>query len=418
MGIVWEASHLATEKTVAIKILKGRDASDAARFLREAKVAAGLSHPSIVQVFDFWETEGGGPVFMVMEHLVGETLATRLERVTRLSPSDVRATLAPVASALRAAHARGIVHRDLKPENIFLARVSEADPPEVKVLDFGIARQVTAEGTSTAITKTGTLIGTPYYMAPEQLFGEKRIDTAADVWALGVVLYECLTGERPYGGENLGQIIRRVSDGSFRPLRELVPEVAPGVEELVRRMLSPDRESRPTVAEVTAGLALLDPESGPQPSVGAPLLANAPQPTSIAPLAREETPDGHRTVTPAEAPGRRGGAGRAVGVGIALVALAMAFFVIPRGAARLEPRPSTAVRSLSSPSPPLPSPESPAIAPEAPTLSSATVPVQAPGVATSAAPAQSSKRPRPMGSDRPVSRPAASTHDPLGAGRF
>src|SRR5262249_36790010 len=152
--------HLTTGKVVAVKILRREDAADAARFLREAKIAAALSHRNIVQVFDFWEIDDGRRVFMVMELLAGETLGAMLERVGRLSVDAMRSILLPVVSALRAAHAQGVVHRDLKPDNVFLMRAPRSDSPdafEVKVVDFGLAKATTASSQATAITETGSL---------------------------------------------------------------------------------------------------------------------------------------------------------------------------------------------------------------------------------------------------------------------
>ena len=278
MGFVWEARQLTTDKAVAIKVLKSQDGADTARFLREAKVAAALSHRNIIQVFDFWETEGKGPVFMVMELLHGETLAERLERVGPLPIEQVLALVAPVASAVRAAHARGVVHRDLKPDNVFLARVADSDAPEVKVVDFGLAKPFLVTVGATALTQTGSVMGTPYYMAPEQVYGEKDIDGQADVWALGVILYECATGIKPFEGENFGQIFRRVTHGIYKPLRELLPNVPAALESLVTRALSHDKDKRPTMAEVHDTLASMRgsesafpaaPPGGPPPPRGA-----------------------------------------------------------------------------------------------------------------------------------------------------
>ena len=255
MGFVWEALQLTTDKPVAIKVLKSQAGADTARFLREAKVAAALSHRNIVQVFDFWEVSGNGPVFMVMELLHGETLAELIERAGRLPLEHTLALVLPVASAVRAAHARGVVHRDLKPDNVFLARVADAPGPEVKVVDFGLAKPFIANMATTALTQTGSVMGTPYYMSPEQVYGEKDIDGQADVWALGVILYECLSGVKPFEGENFGQIFRKVTHGLYRPLREAAPDVPLAVDALVGRALSHDRAQRPTAAELHDTLA-------------------------------------------------------------------------------------------------------------------------------------------------------------------
>jgi eukaryotic-like serine/threonine-protein kinase len=250
MGEVWEGRQVTTDKRVAIKLLRSDDGTDTARFLREARVAAALSHRNIVQVFDFWDVEGGCPAFMVMELLAGETLAAQLTRVGRLSFPETMSVVLPVASALGAAHARGVVHRDLKPENVFLSRSSESDPVEVKVVDFGLAKPMAPDRQTTAITQTGAVMGTPYYMAPEQVYGEKDVDPRADVWALGVVVHECMGGAPPFTGENFGQVFRRISQEAPPPLREVAPDAPPWLEELVAAMLSHDREKRPSMARV------------------------------------------------------------------------------------------------------------------------------------------------------------------------
>jgi len=218
MGVVWSAVHVVTRKPVALKFLTaaGRDSKHAVqRFLREARAACAVRHPSVVEVHDVLELEGGAPV-MVMELLAGETLADRLQRERVMSLPDIARIMVHVCSAIGCAHALGIVHRDLKPENIFLA-ISPSGQ-EVKVLDFGIAKLTASEGDaahSGAITGTGAILGTPYYMAPEQLFGEKDIDHRADIWALGIIFYEALTGQRPTQGQNVGQIYKIVVTGAI-----------------------------------------------------------------------------------------------------------------------------------------------------------------------------------------------------------
>lgn len=252
MGYVWEGRHLTTDKPVAIKALKGETAADAARLLREARLSASLTHRNVVQVFDFWEPEGAGPVFMVMELLLGETLGSYLQRVGRLSVDETRAVGLAVASAMRAAHAKGIVHRDLKPDNVFLTRTGDAGDgaPEIKVLDFGIARPTIVDAQLTSVTRTGSVIGTPHYMAPEQIYAEKDIDGRADVWALGAILYECLSGTKPFDGENFGQVFRKVTQGRVLPLIDVAPGVSPTMSALVMSMLAVDVQRRPTSSDV------------------------------------------------------------------------------------------------------------------------------------------------------------------------
>jgi serine/threonine-protein kinase len=278
MGTVWCARQLTTDRPVALKFLKGDDPADRARFLREAKVAAGLSHRNIVQVFDFWEIEDG-PVFLVMELLAGESLAHLLSHRGALALAEMVSVLLPVAQALSAAHAEGIVHRDLKPENVFLARTRSGEV-EVKVVDFGLARRVTAPAGATAVTQTGAIMGTPHYMAPEQVYGEGDIDARADVWALGVILYQCATGRLPFDGENFGQIFRAISQGQVRPVREVRPELPPTFDHVVQRALSHDRNARPRMDEIARALS-----SGFSPMAFAPTLPVSDAPPPMPPLA-------------------------------------------------------------------------------------------------------------------------------------
>ncbi|HEY6461070.1 MAG TPA: serine/threonine-protein kinase, partial [Polyangiaceae bacterium] len=273
MGAVWEARQVTTDKVVALKLLKRREASDVARFLREARLAAALSHRNIVQVFDYWEVEGGGPVFLVMELFEGRTLAERMEGAGPIPLDEVLSVARPVAAALRYAHAQGVVHRDLKPENVFLARTPDGSgATEVKVVDFGLARPTVPDTAATAITQTGAIMGTPYYMAPEQVYGDKDVDGRADVWALGAVLWECLAGCKAFDGENFGQIFKRISRADVRPLAEVARDVPPWLASLVGRMLAHGREDRPTMAEVHDALSH---EGAPAKEASAPPPAQA-----------------------------------------------------------------------------------------------------------------------------------------------
>ncbi|APR86579.1 Serine/threonine protein kinase [Minicystis rosea] len=248
MGEVWAAKHSVTRRDVALKFLtvdQGVMSTMRRRFLREARAAAAVNHPSVIQIHDVFELQDETPV-MVMDLLVGESLGDKLAREGALSVAETARLLAPVVSAVGTAHALGIVHRDLKPENIFLVRAMETDA-EVKVLDFGIAKlgSTMELGQTGAVTGTGAVLGTPYYMALEQAYGEKDIDHRADIWSLGVVLYECLAGRRPIDGDNFGQIVKFLNHGTIPSLAELAPHVPADVDQLVMRMLQRAREDRP-----------------------------------------------------------------------------------------------------------------------------------------------------------------------------
>ena len=251
MGVVWEATDIASGKRVAIKCVKPASrlpASEQRRRLeREARAIRAIDHPNLVRVQEVITGEDGAPA-IVMELLPGESLRTKLDRETKLSLGDTARIVLPILSAVGSAHALGIVHRDLKPDNIFLTSPTDLEPSGVRVLDFGIAKLTAQEGEAAGtgvLTVSGALMGTPYYMSPEQVFGEKDIDSRADVWALGVVLFECLAGRRPVEGQNAGQVLRVIATGKITALAEVSPELPLDVTALVDRMLAVDRASRP-----------------------------------------------------------------------------------------------------------------------------------------------------------------------------
>jgi serine/threonine-protein kinase len=257
MGQVWAATHLVTGRAVALKLLNGtfpsRDAKR--RFLKEAKLASLVNHPNVVNVHDFFELADGRPV-MMMDVLQGETLRKKLAREQALPLHMAASILLPVVSAVGTAHACGVVHRDLKPENVFLCPAI-GGRIDVRVLDFGIAKfmggvEAFAEE-SDAITGTGGVLATAWYMSPEQGCGEK-VDHRTDLWSLGVLMYELLSGSRPVEGDNYGQILKRLLSESITPLGVLVPELPADVLGLVDRMLQRRAAARPRdlreVAEV------------------------------------------------------------------------------------------------------------------------------------------------------------------------
>ena len=230
MAEVWRARHLTLNAMVAVKVLRNSQTDDASRrrFLAEAQITVQLKSRYAVQVFDFGVAEAGVP-FLVMELLEGETLAERLARVGRLSPAAIVTFLGQAARALDRAHALGIVHRDLKPENLFV--VQDDDGVEyLKVTDFGIAKfigeleeRVPAEPDEdlSRLTRTGTRLGTPYYMAPEQVEPSLEILATTDVWALGVVAFECLTGRRPFDGAGVHALFESILRGEHRSVRTI-----------------------------------------------------------------------------------------------------------------------------------------------------------------------------------------------------
>ncbi|MDI1450504.1 serine/threonine-protein kinase [Polyangium sp. 6x1] len=209
MGAVWVARNLGLDADVALKLIRRDRATEeaSARLLTEARAAAKLGHPGIVRVFDFGQTEVGDP-YLVMELLTGESLSAILARKKRLDASVALQTLLPVAAALAAAHLKGIVHRDLKPDNVMLT-TDESGKIVPKLLDFGIAR-VLRDDVERHVTIAGEVLGSPDYMSPEQARGEADIDHRTDVWTYSVLLYETLTGRRPFDAPNYNALIAAI----------------------------------------------------------------------------------------------------------------------------------------------------------------------------------------------------------------
>jgi serine/threonine-protein kinase len=229
---------------VALKLLRaGMNAADLGQRLRvEARAAAKLVHPSIVRVFDIGEAESGDP-FIVMELLQGQTLGEMLEQGP-LSAVNALQLLLPIGEALSLAHSRGVVHRDLKPDNIFIANEGSCVQP--KLLDFGIAkvRSRMVDSGGPTVTQTGTLLGSPEYMSPEQAQGSSDIDERSDIWAFCVVLYEAIAGRPPFQGETCHEILRSVLQSDPFPLARF-EEVDPQLAALIHWGLAKDRDARP-----------------------------------------------------------------------------------------------------------------------------------------------------------------------------
>jgi eukaryotic-like serine/threonine-protein kinase len=243
MGVVWEARHVTTRAIVALKFLKEENPDRARRLFREARISAQLAHPAIVRVSDVFLDEGETESYavLVMERLRGVALSERLQEGP-LSKAEALAMMLPIVDALAGAHEAGVVHRDLKPANIYLLN---RDPSQPRLLDFGIAKARTMDlvGTLEGHTQTGAIVGTPHYMSPEQVFGEADLDARADVWALGVILYECLVGTRPFEGDSFGQLIKKITMADAPTLPESL--AGPRVSSLVGNMLARDRDTRP-----------------------------------------------------------------------------------------------------------------------------------------------------------------------------
>jgi serine/threonine-protein kinase len=243
MATVYEATDIRLDRTVAVKVMHaglGDDHDFAARFVREARAAAKLSHPHVVAVYD--QGDDHGTVFLAMELIAGHTLRDTIAKESPMSPARALALMEPVLSALASAHRAGLIHRDVKPENVLIA-----DDGRIKVADFGLAKAVSADTQHTA-TK-GVLIGTVSYLAPE-LVVEGRADARADVYAAGVLIYELLTGRKPHEGETPIQVAYKHVHHDVPPPSDLVPEIPEYVDALVARATARDRSLRPADAGV------------------------------------------------------------------------------------------------------------------------------------------------------------------------
>ncbi|WP_437896767.1 serine/threonine-protein kinase [Sorangium sp. So ce124] len=246
MGSIWVAQHVQLGTLVAVKFMRdsfSRLPVLRARFEREARAAAQLKSPHIVQVHDFGFEEEDEVPYLVMELLQGEDLSKRLQRCGRLSLPETLHIIVQAGKALRSVHEAGFVHRDLKPANFFLARVDGEDGEIVKLLDFGIAKDVSAV-LAADISATGEVMGSPNYMSPEQFYGERDVDARSDLWSLGVILFKMLTGQLPFPGDAIGRVVTKVILGTVPSARELAPDLPSGIDAFFARALARDRDER------------------------------------------------------------------------------------------------------------------------------------------------------------------------------
>jgi serine/threonine-protein kinase len=254
MGAVWLADHLGLKTRVVVKFMLGELGSSETmrtRFSREAAAAAQVKSPHVVHMLDHGVSDDGVP-FIVMEHLEGHDLGAEIEAHGALDPVKVVMVVSQIAKALSKVHAAGLLHRDIKPDNIFL--VDGEDDVFAKLLDFGIAKSSDAsEGAALdAETKTGQVVGTPFYMSPEQVTAQKSIDSRADLWALGVVAYEALTGKRPYDGPSFGALAVRIATGEPPKPSADNPSLPPQVDAWFAKACARDASARFATAKEMA----------------------------------------------------------------------------------------------------------------------------------------------------------------------
>jgi serine/threonine-protein kinase len=258
MGVVVAAWHLELEQRVAVKFLHPlamERADTAERFRREARSAAKIRSEHVARVIDVGIMEGGVP-YMVMEYLEGHDISDEMAKVGMLPIEDAVDFVLQAIEALAEAHAAGIVHRDLKPANLFIA--TRADGTRiVKVLDFGISKSLLGVSASElSLTRTSVLIGSPLYMSPEQMRSAKDVDTRTDIWSLGVILYEMITGRPPYTGDSIPALCASLLNDMPQSMRSLRAEVPPELEDIIGHCLAKDRNQRyGTVSELARALA-------------------------------------------------------------------------------------------------------------------------------------------------------------------
>jgi len=318
MGAVFEGVHAGNGQRVAIKVLLphySKQPEVVARFFNEARAVVAIDHPSIVKVFDVGQLPDG-TTYMVMEFLDGETLSGRMKRLggAGMGPRAI-AICREVAQALVEAHRRGIIHRDLKPDNVML--ISDGRGGEiVKVLDFGIAKiaadaELGANKAAAVRTKTGMVLGTPYYMSPEQCRGLSGITGKTDVYALGALMYHLLAGRPPFVGQGVGEILAMQIYETPKSLIELVPSVPAPISQLIARMLDKSPETRPNMGDVARALGSL--ETGQYPTI---LATPQGMSTTLRSASGEKRQTGR---APAVSGGKKGGSRTLVAVGLTLV---------------------------------------------------------------------------------------------------
>ena len=427
MGSVWLAEHLTLHTQVAVKFMLAQMASDPgllARFTREATAAAQIKSPHVVTISDHGISSEGVP-YIVMELLQGEDLDDRLAREGRLGLAETTKMVRDVCKALASAHKAGIVHRDIKPANLFLVDV-EGDV-FVKVLDFGIAKQT--KEIAQGVTHTGMLLGTPQFMSPEQVIESKNVDYQADLWALAVVAYNCLTGQRPFRGETIGALSIAINNAVFLPPTLIVPELPRALDAFFTRAFARDPAQRfQSANELAVGFTgavprdarSIRPPAEPvrrpsgRPSHAPTVAAKPANRADTAPAAESEAPPARTSTLGGTSMASQARRKRLTGValgGVLVVGALSAIAILSRPSHPGAPAAQPVTASAAPPSPAAPEVPSPAavgtasasstVAPEAPPP-----PASAASIVAHPAPAAPPSRPRPTTVATAVPTPA------------
>jgi eukaryotic-like serine/threonine-protein kinase len=246
MGAVYLGENVRIQRKVAIKVLHGAFSGNAdvvQRFEREAQAAGRIGNDHILEVLDLGQFSNGDH-FMVMEYLEGETLSARIKRSGRLLPGQVAPVARQILAGLAAAHGAGIVHRDLKPENIFILREKAGKADYVKIIDFGISKFQPLTNDGMRMTRTGAVMGTPYYMSPEQASGSREADGRSDLYSVGVMLYEAMTGRVPFDAPTFNQLLFQIVLSEPPPAQQVVPDLDPAFASIISKGMARDVEHR------------------------------------------------------------------------------------------------------------------------------------------------------------------------------
>src|SRR6478735_8578276 len=247
MGAVYEAENIRIHRKVAIKVLHSGVAATGeavSRFEREAQAAGRIGSEHIVEVLDLGNLPSGDR-YMVMEFMDGDSLSGRIRARVRLTPAEIYPIMHQLLEALAAAHGAGIIHRDLKPDNVYLLKTRGGKADFVKLLDFGISKFSQLSGDSGfSMTRTGAVMGTPYYMAPEQAKGSRDLDHRVDLYAAGVILYEAVTGEVPFNADTFNELLFKIVLEAAKPVEQVVPGLDPNFAALINKAMAREPSAR------------------------------------------------------------------------------------------------------------------------------------------------------------------------------